>query len=99
VAALRPAFLPSMAKTRRRSAVTSPRSSSDRGRHGHHDGTIMEHPSLPLSLPYSDLRAAGEAPAAYATQMKALEQEVREHRAALEPNGRPGSLDPGRPGY
>ena len=34
-----------------------------------------QHPRLPLSL--LDLRTAGEPPAAYATRMKALEQEVR----------------------
>jgi hypothetical protein len=49
-----------------------------------------QHPRLLLSHP--DLRAAGEAPAAYASRMKALEQEVRallhaeqyESKAALD---------------
>ena len=52
-----------------------------------------QHPRLPLSLP--DLRAAGEAPAAYASRMKALEQEVRAllHAAQQE---RKAALDPGR---
>jgi hypothetical protein len=56
-----------------------------------------QHPRLPLSLP--DLRAtgAGEAPAAYASRMKALEQEVRAllHAAQQESKAAP-SLDPGR---
>ena len=52
-----------------------------------------QHPRLPLSLP--DLRAAGEPPAAYATRMKALEQEVRAllHAAQQE---RKAALDRGR---
>jgi hypothetical protein len=46
-----------------------------------------QHLRLQLSLP--DLRAAGEAPAAYASRMKALEQEVRallqECKVTLDP--------------
>ena len=55
-------------------------------------------PRLPLSLP-GGLRAAGdsESPAAYATRMKALEQEVRArlHAAQRERTGK-AALDPGR---
>ena len=52
-----------------------------------------QHPRLPLSLP--DLRQAGDPPAAYASRMKALEQEVRAllHSAQQE---RKATLDPGR---
>ena len=52
-----------------------------------------QHPRMPLSLP--DLRSAGETPPAYATRMKALEQEVQAllHAAQQE---RKGSLDPSR---
>ena len=52
-----------------------------------------QHPRLPLSLP--DLRAAGEPAAAYATRMRALEEEVRAllHAAQQE---RKAAMDTGR---
>ena len=52
-----------------------------------------QHPRLPLSLP--DPRAAGEPPAAYATRMKALEQEVRALLYAAQQE-RKAALDRGR---
>ena len=52
-----------------------------------------QHPRLPLSLP--DVLAAGEPPAAYASRMKALEQELLAllHAAQQE---RKAALDQGR---
>ena len=52
-----------------------------------------QHPRMPLSLP--DLRSAGETAPAYATRMKALQQEVQAllHAAQQE---RKASLDPRR---
>ena len=52
-----------------------------------------QHPRLPLSLP--DLRTVGEPAAAYATRMKALEQEVRALLYAAQQE-RKAALDPGR---
>ena len=51
-----------------------------------------QHPRFPLTLP--DLLAAGEPPAAYATLMKALEQEVLALHAAQQE--RKEALDRGR---
>ena len=52
-----------------------------------------QQPRLPLSLP--DLRAAGEPPTAYATRMKALDQEVRALLHGVQQE-REAALDRGR---